>query len=170
MVVSVPGKISAVCLGFLGLLVGLAAPAFGQGAGSEYPMRRIADMFQPLSRPAEMIHVTAMLVLLISAIIFLVVTGMLIYIVVKYRRPENDDGNEPPQIYGSTNIELAWTVIPILITVVLVLVTSRTIGEIQNPDSSRECSEGARGGSPMVVGSALPGPRDHYRKRNSHSD
>ena len=57
---------------------------------------------------------------------------MLVYIVVKFRRPENDDGNEPPQIYGSTNIELAWTVIPILITVVLVLVTSRTIGEIQN--------------------------------------
>jgi cytochrome c oxidase subunit 2 len=133
MVVSVPGQISAAYLRVLGFLICLAAPAFGQGAGSEYPMRRIADMFQPLSRPAEMIHVTAMLVLLISAIIFIVVTGMLIYIVVKYRRPENDDGNEPPQIYGSTNIELAWTVIPILITVVLVLVTSRTIGEIQNP-------------------------------------
>ena len=120
------------CLRVLGLLFCFAASAFGQGAGSEYPMRRVADMFQPLSRPAEMIHVTAVLVLIISAFIFLVVTGMLVYIVVKFRRPENDDGNEPPQIYGSTNIELAWTVIPILITVVLVLVTSRTIGEIQN--------------------------------------
>lgn len=95
-------------------------------------MRRIADMFQPLSRPAEMIHEAAVLVLIITAGIFVVVTGLLIFIVVKFRRPANDDGREPPQIYGSTQIELAWTVIPILITVVLVLVTSRTIGEIQN--------------------------------------
>ncbi|MGB8464938.1 MAG: cytochrome c oxidase subunit II transmembrane domain-containing protein, partial [Terrimicrobiaceae bacterium] len=100
----------------LGLLFCVVAPAFGQGAGSEYPMRRVTDMFQPLSRPAEMIHVTAMLVLLISAVIFVIVTGLLIYIVIKFRRPANDDGNEPPQIYGSTHIELAWTVIPVLIT------------------------------------------------------
>ena len=130
--VKVRRRVSAISLRVLGLLLGLTASGFGQGAGSEYPMRRVADMFQPLSRPAEMIHVTAVLVLVISLVIFLVVTGMLVYIIVKFRRPENDDGTEPPQIYGSTNIELAWTVIPILITVVLVLVTSRTIGEIQN--------------------------------------
>jgi cytochrome c oxidase subunit 2 len=116
----------------LGWISCLAASAYGQGAGSEYPMRRVADMFQPMSRPAEMIHVTAVMVLVISAVIFIAVFGLLIYIVVKFRVPENDDGTEPPQIYGSTNIELAWTVIPILITVVLVLVTSRTIGEIQD--------------------------------------
>lgn len=109
-----------------------AAAAFGDITGSNYEMRRVADMFQPLSRPAEMIHSAALVVLWITAGIFLVVAGMLFFIVVKYRQRKNDDGSEPPQIYGSTNIELAWTVIPILITVVLVLVTSRTIGEIQN--------------------------------------
>jgi len=109
-----------------------AASAYGQGAGSEYPMRRVADMFQPMSRPAEMIHGSAVMVLVISAAIFVIVFGLLLYIVAKFRLPENDDGTEPPQIYGSTNIELAWTVIPILITVVLVLVTSRTTGEIQD--------------------------------------
>jgi cytochrome c oxidase subunit 2 len=95
-------------------------------------MRRVADMFQPLSRPAEMIHESAMLVLLICAGIFAVVTGLLVFIVIKFRRPALDDGREPPQIYGSTQIELAWTVIPIVIIVVLILVASRTIGEIQN--------------------------------------
>lgn len=95
-------------------------------------MRRIADVMNPLSRPAEMIHEAAVLVLLISAGIFAVVTFLLVYIVVRFKKPKNDDGTEPPQIYGSTQIEMAWTVIPILITVVLVLVTSRTIGEIQN--------------------------------------
>jgi cytochrome c oxidase subunit 2 len=132
MAVNVPGLVSAKFLCVLGFLSCLTAPAFGQGSGSEYPMRRVADMFQPLSRPAEMIHVTAVLVLIISAFIFVVVTGLLAYIIVKYRRTPEDDNTEPAQIYGSTNIELAWTVVPVLITVVLVLVTSRTIGEIQN--------------------------------------
>lgn len=95
-------------------------------------MRRVADMFQPLSRPAEMIHDISLFVLLVCGAIFLVVTGLLVYVVIRFRKKADDDGHEPPQIYGSTHIELAWTVIPILITVVLILVTSRTIGEIQN--------------------------------------
>jgi cytochrome c oxidase subunit 2 len=79
-----------------------------------------------------MIHSLAMVVIWITIGIFFVVTTLLVFIVIRYRKKASDDGSEPPQIYGSTNIELAWTVIPILITVVLVLVTSRTIGEIQN--------------------------------------
>jgi len=109
-----------------------AANAYGQGAGSEYEMRRVADMFQPLSRPAEMIHQSAMLVLWISAGTFAVVTARVVCQVVRFRKKKKDDGTEAPQVYGSSHIELAWTVIPILITVVLILVTSRTIGEIQN--------------------------------------
>lgn len=114
------------------LFILLAPGAFAEAVtGGE--MRPIADMFQPLSRPAEMIHESAILVLAITAGIFLVVTAMLVFVVWKYRhKGGEDDLKEPPQIYGSTHIELAWTVIPILITFVLILVTSRTIGEIQN--------------------------------------
>jgi cytochrome c oxidase subunit 2 len=39
---------------------------------------------------------------------------------------------EPAQVYGSTQIELAWTVIPILIVVVLFLATARVIHGIQD--------------------------------------
>ena len=53
---------------------------------------------------------------------------------VRYRRrTTDDDTTEPPQVYGSTAIELAWTVPPILIVVVLALATARTVGEIQTP-------------------------------------
>lgn len=106
--------------------------AHAQGAGADLPTHMVADMFKPLSRPAEMIHETSLLVLVICAVIFFVVAGLLLYIVVRFRKKATDNTQEPPQIYGSTNIELAWTVIPILITVVLILVTSRTIGEVQN--------------------------------------
>ena len=104
--------------------------AFGQDGGE---MRRVADMFQPLSRPAEMILDPTVLVMLIALAIFLVVTFLLVFVVWKFRRRGGeDDLREPPQIYGSNNIELAWTVIPCLIVFVLVLVTARSIVEIQD--------------------------------------
>ncbi len=104
------------------------------------PIRPIANMFDPLSTPAKMIHDSSILVSLICLGIFLVVVAMLIYVIVKFpsKGPE-DERKEPAQVYGSSQIELAWTVIPILITIVLILVTTRTIGEVQDkkiPDSA----------------------------------
>ena len=43
-----------------------------------------------------------------------------------------DDGREPPQVYGSNQVELAWTVIPVLIVLVLFLATARVIHSIQD--------------------------------------
>lgn len=39
---------------------------------------------------------------------------------------------EPPQVYGSNQIEVAWTVIPILIVFVLIGVSARVIASVQN--------------------------------------
>lgn len=48
-----------------------------------------------------------MLVLAVTLGIFLVVSGLLIYALIRYRhRPENSD-LEPAQIYGSNQIELS---------------------------------------------------------------
>ena len=41
-------------------------------------------------------------------------------------------GKEPTQVYGSVQVELAWTVIPVLIVVVLFLASARVIGGVQN--------------------------------------
>jgi cytochrome c oxidase subunit 2 len=43
-----------------------------------------------------------------------------------------DGGREPAQVYGSLQIELAWTIIPTLIVVVLFLATARVIHAIQD--------------------------------------
>jgi cytochrome c oxidase subunit 2 len=104
------------------------------GAQSADQVRSVQSIFAPIGAPAELIHQTAVLVLLICLGIFLVVGGLLFYAVLRYRqKPTDDDSTEPPQVYGSTAIELAWTVPPILIVVVLALATARTVGEIQNP-------------------------------------
>jgi cytochrome c oxidase subunit II len=104
------------------------------GAQSADEVRSVQNIFAPVGAPAESLHQTAVLVLLICLGIFVVVGGLLFYAVVRYRRRSSDDDTtEPPQVYGSTAIELAWTVPPILIVVVLALATARTVGEIQNP-------------------------------------
>jgi cytochrome c oxidase subunit 2 len=58
-----------------------------------------------------------------------VVAGLLLYVVLRFRHRATDANaaQEPPQIYGSTQIELSWTVIPILIVVMLFLATARVI-------------------------------------------
>jgi len=73
-----------------------------------------------------------MLVLAICAVIFLVVAGLLVYAIVRFRHRPGDEASEPPQVYGSNQIETAWTVFPILIVFVLILVTSRGIADIQD--------------------------------------
>jgi cytochrome c oxidase subunit 2 len=60
------------------------------------------------------------------------VFSLLAYCVAKYRRRSGDEDREPPQVYGSNRVELAWTVIPILIVLVLFLATARVIHSIQD--------------------------------------
>jgi cytochrome c oxidase subunit 2 len=71
-------------------------------------------------------------VLSVAAVIFVVVFSLLVYAVVRFRKREGDDGREPPQVYGSNQVELAWTVIPVLIVVTLFIATVRVIAGIQN--------------------------------------
>jgi cytochrome c oxidase subunit 2 len=52
---------------------------------------------------------------------------LLLYALSRYRHRPEDAGSEPAQIYGSNQIELSWTVIPILIVVMLFLTTTRVI-------------------------------------------
>jgi cytochrome c oxidase subunit 2 len=92
----------------------------------------VPSIFEPHSTPAESIYHLSHFVLAITVLIFLVVFSLLAYVVVKFRDKASDDKREPAQVYGSTQIELAWTVIPILIVVVLFLATARVIHTIQD--------------------------------------
>ena len=92
----------------------------------------VTSIFRPLSQPAQEIKDLSLLVLAICGAIFVVVAGLLVYAIIRFRHRAGDEASEPPQIYGSNQIETAWTVLPILIVFVLILVTSRTIADIQN--------------------------------------
>jgi cytochrome c oxidase subunit II len=91
----------------------------------------VTNIFKPLSTPAQAVYEISLLALAICGAIFLVVAGLLAYTIVRFRRRPGDEGREPPQVYGSNQLELAWTVIPILIVFVLILATARTIYDVQ---------------------------------------
>ncbi|HUN85952.1 MAG TPA: cytochrome c oxidase subunit II [Terracidiphilus sp.] len=90
------------------------------------------SILAPASTPAKEIYGLSLFVLVITGAIFVVVGGLLAFIIIKYHAREKDADHEPAQIYGSTQVELAWTVIPVLIVVVLFLTTARIIFAIQD--------------------------------------
>jgi cytochrome c oxidase subunit 2 len=114
-----------------------ALPVFGNPQDPS----QMPNMFKPQSTPAHDIFHLSLFVLAICAVIFVIVFSLLTYSVIKFRRRANDDGREPPPIYGSNQIELAWTVIPVLIVLVLFLATARVIHGIQQAKPPAEAIE-----------------------------
>ena len=76
------------------------------------PATVISSIFSPAGAPADAIRTLSLLVLAITAAIFLIVGGLLTYSIVRFRSRPGDDGREPPQVYGSKQVEIAWTVDP----------------------------------------------------------
>src|SRR5882762_3560309 len=100
------------------------------------------SIFAPLSAPAESIFELSVLVLAIAAAIFVVVAALLVYSVVRYRRRcDDDDGREPAQVYGSLQVELAWTITPVIIVLVLFLASARVVFAVQDAPRTKDSLE-----------------------------
>jgi len=126
------GRVAGVALLLAGVL--LAA-----GLCTATPLdNSVPSIFDPHSTPANSIRHLSHFVLGVTGLIFLVVFSLLSYVVVKFRSRAADIEREPAQVYGSTQIELAWTIIPILVVVVLFLATARVIHAIQDAPKPAE--------------------------------
>lgn len=98
-------------------------------------------MFAPRSAPAQQILDITWLVIGIVGALGIIVLTMIFFSIIRYRHREGDDESEPAQIYGSSPIELAWTVLPTLIVFVLFMVSARGIFDIEKeiaPEGSLE--------------------------------
>jgi cytochrome c oxidase subunit II len=118
-------------IGVLTLLAG-ALLAAALCTASVHQAKSVSNIFDPRSTPANSIRHLSFFVLAVTGLIFLVVFTLLMYVVVRFRSKSGDRGREPAQVYGSTQIELAWTVIPILIVAVLFAATARVIHAIED--------------------------------------
>jgi cytochrome c oxidase subunit 2 len=74
-------------------------------------------------------------ILIMALVVFVLVEISLIWILIRDRNPKGD--NKPPkQIYGNSKLEITWTVIPVLLTVVLFVMTVQTMQSVAAPAPS----------------------------------
>ena len=73
------------------------------------------------------------LVFALAAVVFIGVEGAIVWMVIRYRRR---DDVLPPQVHGSTRIEVVWTAIPTVIILILFVVSTQTLAAIEarSPD------------------------------------
>jgi cytochrome c oxidase subunit 2 len=113
-------------LSLLALVCAGVMPAAAEGP------QATPSIWAPASTPAHQIYNLSLFVLLVTGAIFAVVGGLLAFVIFKFRARKSETQHEPAQIYGSVRVELAWTVIPVLIVLVLFLTTARVIFAIQD--------------------------------------
>lgn len=90
--------------------------------------------FIPHSLYAQVITNLFIITLIIGGLIFLIVAGSVTYIIFRYR--EKPGQAEPQQNFGQLKLEIAWTVTPGIILLVLFILTLRTMGQA-NPAAAQ---------------------------------
>jgi len=100
----------------------VAALAFAVASCNEAHPNTTLDPHSDLGREIDFLWDR---LLLLGTIVFILVEGVLVYIVFKYRRRDNQA--TPPQTHGSTKLEITWTLIPAVILVFIAVPTVRTI-------------------------------------------
>src|SRR5690349_1084689 len=84
----------------------------------------------PASDGAEQISQLFWFTLVLAAIVFILVEGLLIYSSLRFRRRTPLPSVEPPQIHGNTRLEVMWATVPALILVGLFGITVTRLGEL----------------------------------------
>ena len=100
-------------------------------SGTAWAAASSTSIFSTSSTPAREVNDLSYFVLAISAGIFLGVSALLVYALFRFRARQGEN-TEPPQVFGSVQIELAWTIIPVLIIVMLFLGTARVLFSVQD--------------------------------------
>jgi cytochrome c oxidase subunit 2 len=75
------------------------------------------------------------IVLSIAAVIFLIVLGLVITNIIRFRRSKRS--GEPRQDFGNPKLEIAWTLVPAAILTVVFIITVKAMHNISPPPSGR---------------------------------
>ena len=120
----------------VGLLASLVSILTACGDDTEHPLSTLeakgpyAQDISNLSKP----------IFLVAGVIFVVVEVMVLFLIFRFRRRKTDqDGvDEPVQYHGNTRMELAWTIVPALILVVLGVLNVQTLWDLERAKENAE--------------------------------
>src|SRR5205085_6116269 len=78
---------------------------------------------------AQIINNLFLLLYVLSAVVFLLVEGLLVYSAVKFRRRSANE--MPAQVHGHRALEITWTVLPTILVAVIFLMALNSMGQLQ---------------------------------------
>jgi cytochrome c oxidase subunit II len=90
-----------------------------------------SNALSPQSPQARAIYDLGIVSTIVFVLIFVVVTGAIVYAIFRFRRREGEP--DPKQFAGSQRVEIIWTVIPFLIVVFLFVLTLRGMNRADPP-------------------------------------
>jgi cytochrome c oxidase subunit II len=108
----------------------LAAPLAAILCASPSPAAAQAWVVAPASDGSEVISQLFWFTLVLAAVVFVLVEGLLIYSSLRFRRRAPLPLVEPPQIHGNTRLEVMWAAVPALLLVGLFGITVSRLGDL----------------------------------------
>lgn len=88
------------------------------------------DTLEPAGPYAEQIDNLFMPVVWIAVVVFVLVQGLIVFAVIRWRRRGDDDDEMPIQMHGSTKLEIGWTVLPALVLGLIAVFTIPVIFDL----------------------------------------
>jgi cytochrome c oxidase subunit 2 len=125
-------------------ILGLVAAAFllnsCEGLGG------ISPIFPtPVSPNGQDIYNTYIGISIPAIIIFIGVEAALLWVVLRYRRSKQPAGYVPPQIHGHNGLEIAWTIAPLIVVLVIAAYSFVTLQKDFQPIANADMDITVRG-------------------------
>ncbi len=106
---------------------------------------------------------------LVGLAVALLVWGLILFSIVRWRRRRDDDGAYPPQFSKNNPLEIAWTVVPLVLVCALFIYTYRAEATVEAVSPTPDVTVGvnayrwgwtfAYAGGPTINGAALAPPQ-----------
>ena len=95
----------------------------------------------------------AIMVFVVAAVVFAIVISALLYCIIRFR--DRPGAPEASQLHGNSRLELAWTIVPSVLLVVILVATLTTMFNLATAPKSVPLDYRYCGQPPVVVGVRL---------------
>jgi cytochrome c oxidase subunit II len=106
------------------LLMAAGVPSWAAVDSQGGPAVLELNLQHPVTQIAQEIYSLHTLMLIICLVIFIAVFGVMFYSIIKHRKSA---GHKPATFHESTTVEIAWTVVPFIIVILMALPATKTV-------------------------------------------
>ncbi|MEP6640193.1 MAG: cytochrome c oxidase subunit II [Chloroflexota bacterium] len=125
--------VGAAIIGIVLILLGLGVNVLK--AGDTF----VGGLFPPIAVTSQGTQIRELytVIFLIAVAIFLVVEGLIVWTVVRYRRKPGDD-TLPPQTHGNNIAEAVWTIVPTILVIFMFIVSWQTLNAVDKSSNDAQ--------------------------------